>query len=128
MRLLLDTHALLWWLFDESHLSETARSLIGEPSNIVHVSSASIWEIGIKVKAGKLQDAACLLDNVDSWLLRAGFTALPITPAHASRAGQLPLHHKDPFDRMLIAQAQLQPMTIVSTDPLFAQYDVTVLW
>lgn len=105
MRLLLDTHAFLWWLNDDSNLNEAARVSISSPSSTVWVSTASLWEISIKRALGKLQID---VDRLIPGILASGFIELPISAEHAVAAGSLPNHHKDPFDRMLIAQAQIE--------------------
>lgn len=122
MRLLLDTHALLWWLAD-AELAPQAREKIADPANTVAVSAVSAWEISIKKALGKLSAPGDLLEQVQA----SDFSPLPIAIDHALAAGQLPRHHEDPFDRMLIAQAQLEQMTIVTRDKRFADYDVAVL-
>jgi PIN domain nuclease of toxin-antitoxin system len=124
MRLLLDTHAFLWWLSDDRRLSTAARDAIREPHAIVHVSAATIWEIAIKAKLGRL-------DVRDSDLVAEieanGFTELAITARHAQSAGALPRHHDDPFDRMLIAQAQMEDLVVVTHDRRFRRYGVQIL-
>lgn len=122
MSLLLDTHALLWWLAGEP-IRDEARERIADPSSLVAVSAASIWEAEIKRALGKLRIEGSLARHA----VDAGFEPLPITLDHAERAGALAPHHRDPFDRMLVAQAQLESLTIVTRDPAFAAYDVTVL-
>ncbi|HZR91821.1 MAG TPA: type II toxin-antitoxin system VapC family toxin [Gaiellaceae bacterium] len=123
MRLLLDTNALIWALLDDPSLTREARSAIGARGNHVAASAASVWEISIKHRAGKLRSP---VDDVVRDLARR-FSMLPITPEHAWAAGQLPLHHRDPFDRMLVAQAQLEGLTIVTRDPKIARYQVAIL-
>jgi PIN domain nuclease of toxin-antitoxin system len=122
MRLLLDTHALLWWLADEG-LTNQARDAIADPANLVMVSAASAWEISIKKALGKLSAPGDLERQVDA----SGFTPLPISVAHGLAAGQLRRHHDDPFDRMLIAQAFAEGLTIVTHDKRFADYNVAML-
>jgi PIN domain nuclease of toxin-antitoxin system len=122
MRLLLDTHALLWWLADEG-LTNQARDAIADPANLVMVSAASAWEISIKKALGKLSAPGDLEQQVDA----SGFIALPISVAHGLAAGQLRRHHDDPFDRMLIAQALAEGLTIVTHDKRFADYNVAML-
>ena len=122
MRLLLDTHALLWWLADRE-LSGQARAAIAEPANDVVVSAATAWEISIKKALGKLRAP----DDLASQLDANSFTPLAISVAHATAAGALPRHHDDPFDRMLIAQAALEELTVVTRDEHFAAYDVRLL-
>ncbi len=122
MRLLLDTHALLWWLADEN-LSTQARDAIADPANLVMVSAATAWEISIKRALGKLAAP----DDLEQQLHAGGFTALPISIAHGIAAGQLARHHEDPFDRMLIAQAIAEGLTIVTRDKRFEDYGVALL-
>lgn len=121
MRLLLDTHVLLWWLADEELTSE-ARALIADPANVVAVSAASAWEISIKKALGKLAAP----DDLEQQILVCDFTPLPISISHAMTAGQLPRHHDDPFDRMLIAQARVEQMAVVTRDKRFGDYDIAV--
>ena len=128
MKLLLDTHALLWWLAGDSvRLSRRARAAIGDDENSVHVSAATAWEIATKLRLGKL-DADALADGIGQILAAQTFVALDISIDHAERAGTLPGEHKDPFDRMLIAQAQAENMTLVSNEGLFDSYGVKRLW
>jgi PIN domain nuclease of toxin-antitoxin system len=122
VRLLLDTHALLWWLADES-LSQRARDAIADPDNLVMVSAATAWEISIKKALGKLAAP----DDLEQQVQAGGFTALPISIAHGIAAGQLARHHEDPFDRMLIAQAVAESLTIVTRDQRFEDYAVALL-
>ncbi len=128
MRLLLDTHALLWWLYDDDRLSLRAREVIAVPTHVVYVSSASAWEMATKYRIGKLPEAEGLLTDLGKYLRAGRMTELPVSVAHALRAGSLPGPHRDPFDRMLIAQAQLEQLTVVTTDPVFAQYGAPVAW
>ena len=120
MNLLLDTHVLLWWLSDDKMLGAKARAAIADSGTQVFVSAATAWEISIKMTLGKL-DAP---DNFEEALATSGFTPLPIMVEHALAAGRLPDHHRDPFDRMLIAQAQLEELLVVTHDGAFGQYDV----
>lgn len=122
MSLLLDTHALLWWLAG-SPLAGRVVELVSDPSTLVAVSAASIWEAAIKGSLGKLEAPGSLAAAA----VEEGFEPLPVTFDHAEAAGQLPPHHGDPFDRMLIAQARLEHLTIVTRDPAFDAYDVAVL-
>lgn len=122
MRLLLDTHALLWWLADEG-LTDRARDAIADPDNVVMVSAASAWEISIKKALGKLSAPDDLERQVDE----SGFVPLSISVRHGIAAGQLPRHHDDPFDRVLIAQAYAEGLTIVTRDKRFADYNVATL-
>ena len=128
MQLLLDTHALLWWLADDPALSKRARTAIANTDNLVIVSAASAWEIATKVRLGKLPTAADLAADFDGHLDRQGFQVLPISSEHAIRAGLLPGEHKDPFDRMLIAQAQAENLALVSNEAAFDSYGVRRIW
>jgi PIN domain nuclease of toxin-antitoxin system len=120
--LLLDTHVLLWWLADEM-LSADAREAIADDGNLVAVSAATAWEVSIKRALGKLDSP----DDLEEQLEANGFVPLPITIADGLAAGHLPLHHDDPFDRMLVAQAQGRNLIVVTRDPRFAAYGVDVL-
>jgi PIN domain nuclease of toxin-antitoxin system len=122
VRLLLDTHALLGWLADEG-LTAEARDAIADPANFVAVSAASAWEISIKKAIGKLAAP----DDLEAQVQAGGFVPLPISIAHAVAAGQLARHHEDPFDRMLIAQARAEGLTIVTRDRRFDHYGVALL-
>jgi PIN domain nuclease of toxin-antitoxin system len=122
VRLLLDTHALLWWLADEG-LTAQARDAIADPANLVVVSAASAWEISIKKALGKLAAP----DDLEQQMQAGGLTPLPISIAHGVAAGQLPRHHEDPFDRMLIAQAFAEGLTIMTRDKSFDDYGVALL-
>lgn len=124
MRLLLDTHALLWWLEEHPALSRAAYAAIADRETTVAVSAASLWEISTKQNLGKLRPP---VDDVVGSLTANRLEALTITPEHAWAAGQLPLHHRDPFDRILVAQAQLEGLTIVTRDPDIARYQVAIL-
>lgn len=124
MNLLLDTHAFLWWLADDPGLGGEARRAIAERSSVIHVSAATVWEIAIKQALGKLEVASPdLVEEISA----NGFVELPITSRHALRAGGLPRHHDDPFDRMLVAQAAAEGLTLVSRDRSFAAYGVPIL-
>lgn len=125
MRLLLDSHAYLWWLSDDAQLSVTARLAIASPANAVLVSAATIWEIEIKRALGKL-DAGD--DDLVAEIAANGFGDLAIGPSHAAAAARLPRHHSDPFDRMLIAQALAEGLACVTADPAFRDYGVATLW
>jgi PIN domain nuclease of toxin-antitoxin system len=122
LRLLLDTHTLIWWAHDRA-IAPEAGNAIRAPENPVVVSAASIWEVEIKVRTGKLELEADLATGS----AEHGFERLPITFDHAVAAGRLPRHHADPFDRMLVAQAQLEGLTLVTRDPVFDRYAVAVL-
>ena len=120
MNLLLDTHILLWWLADDPALPEEHRSAIADPTNAVFASAASAWEIAIKKAIGKL----IAPDDLAAVLTTSELEQLPVTVAHAEAVGWLPMHHRDPFDRMLIAQAQIENLVVVTVDPVFGQYEV----
>ncbi|MEO5372066.1 MAG: type II toxin-antitoxin system VapC family toxin [Magnetococcus sp. DMHC-1] len=128
MRLLLDTHALLWWMYGDERLSATAHKAILDQGNAIFVSSASAWEISTKFRIGKLPHAGIAAENLIHYLKTQGFIELPITMLHAQCAGLLPGTHKDPFDRMLIAQAMLEKLTIVTNEVLFDRYDIHRFW
>ena len=128
MRLLIDTHALLWWLSDDQSLSVAARKAMAETSNVLLVSAASAWEIATKVRLGRLPGAEELAADFRGFMLREGFTTLDITTDHAIRAGLLPGPHKDPFDRMLISQAQAENVPIVTNERSFGTYGVRRVW
>jgi PIN domain nuclease of toxin-antitoxin system len=125
---LLDTHVLLWWLLDMEALSSVARATIADTANEIFVSAASAWEIAIKYKQGKLLEAAAFIADLEGAITDEGFAALPVTIVDGQRAGSLPLHHKDPFDRMLIAQALAGSHPLVSNERLFDRYGVARLW
>ena len=125
---LLDTHVLLWWLFDDPKLSSQAREVIRAPENIIIVSSASGWEITTKSRLGKLPYAGDIIGNLPSLLQKARIKALSISMAHALAAGALPGPHRDPFDRMLIAQSQIEQLPIVTSDRAFKKYPVELIW
>ncbi len=128
LKFLLDTHALLWWLFDDPQLPQRARDAIAQTAAPVLMSSASGWEIAIKSRLGKLPYAQEAVKNLADLLRAARIEVLPITLEHALAAGALPGPLKDPFDRMLIAQAQIEPLTLVSADRAFKRYRVPLLW
>lgn len=126
MRLLLDTHALIWWLTNNSRLSATATQAIADPINWILVSSASGYEIAYKQQRGRLQQP--LPYPLATVIHRAGFAPLEITVDHAEAAGHLPGPHRDPWDRLLIAQALSGGLIVVTVDPVFASYGVPILW
>ena len=128
MRLLLDTHTLLWWLAGDQALSDAAREAIADPDNEVFVSTASAWEIATKYRLGRLPGAALIAADIAGAVASQGFTELPISIRDGQAAGGLPAVHKDPFDRMLIAQAVTAGMVIVSSEALFNAYAVPRLW
>lgn len=128
LKLLLDTHALLWWLLGDRSLSERAHADIAHDANTVTVSAVSAMEVAIKFHSGKLPQADNLAHNFEMVLTRQGFAELPITVSHARAAGLLNIAHKDPFDRLLIAQAQIEDMILVSNEKLFDATGVRRLW
>jgi PIN domain nuclease of toxin-antitoxin system len=128
VRLLLDTHALLWWLDGDRRLSPKARRAIADQSNTILVSAASAWEIATKARLGKLPGAADVAADVAACVAGQGFLPLDITMLHAQRAGRLPGEHRDPFDRMLIAQSQMEDIAILSDDEAFDKFDVRRFW
>ena len=123
MKLFLDTHILLWWLDDNPSLSERARNAIADTDNLIILSAAVIWEIRIKQALGKLKIASNFYDVIKD----QGFELLSITSDHAYAVGDLPKHHRDPFDRILIAQAMVEGFTIVTHDAVFNKYRIPVL-
>ena len=128
MRLLLDTHAFLWWLAGSRRLSADARAAIEDDANDVLVSAATAWEIATKHRLGKLPQAGLVARDVPGTIAGQGFEELPITVDDAQRAGQLPGPHRDPFDRMLIAQAVVRGLAFVSIEAVFDGYGVNRLW
>ncbi|MBC2651516.1 type II toxin-antitoxin system VapC family toxin [Novosphingobium aerophilum] len=128
MRLLLDTHALIWWLAGDMALSQRAREAIADEANLVLVSAASAMEVATKFRIGKLPGAALLARDFESVLASQGFDELAITPRHARLAGAMAIPHKDPFDRLLIAQAQAENLVLVSNEALFDDFAVNRLW
>jgi PIN domain nuclease of toxin-antitoxin system len=128
MTYLLDTHALLYWLFHDRRLSAPARGMIADPVNRILVSSASAWEIATKHRLGKLRDADALVSDIRGWVERAGFAELPVTIAHAQRAGGWDNRHRDPFDRMLAAQCAIEGVPLVTSDPALAAFGIPVVW
>jgi PIN domain nuclease of toxin-antitoxin system len=122
VRLLLDTHVLLWWLSDDRKLANCGRQIIANPDNDVLVSSASVWEISIKTGLGRLEIE---LDDLENAIARNGFRSLPIGFRHALTAGRLPNVHRDPFDRMLVAQASVEELRVVSHDRVFERYGLS---
>jgi PIN domain nuclease of toxin-antitoxin system len=128
MRLLLDTHTFLWWVTDDPALSEKARRLLSDPLNEVFFSAASGWEITIKMGTGKLHLPEPPDVYIPDRLVRNAFQPLAITIAHTLRIWRLPRLHRDPFDRLLVAQALEENMPLLTTDPLIRAYPVTVWW
>jgi PIN domain nuclease of toxin-antitoxin system len=127
-RLLIDTHVLLWWLDGDKRLVRKPRQLVQSEANDILVSAATVWEITTKARIGKLPGALAVAADVPACLADQGFMPLSITVEHAQIAGNLPGPHRDPFDRMLIAQAQAERIPIVSIDAAFDSYGVTRIW
>ena len=125
---LLDTHTLLWWLFDDPKLSNAARQAIADPEHRIWVSAASAWEIATKARLGKLPEAGDVPVRLDHYLRKARFSELAVAISHGLRAGALPGSHRDPFDRMLMAQSLATGYPIITVDPVFSEYGVPVVW
>lgn len=128
MRALLDTHTLLWFVSGDTRLSADARAIMDDPENDVLVSIASLWEVVIKVGVGKLELDMPVEQFVVDQVSRNQFTVLPIELSHLVTVSTLPLHHRDPFDRLLAAQALSEGVPVVGTDPTFDAYDVQTIW
>lgn len=128
MRVLLDTHAFLWWVWDAPELSARARKCIANPENECLLSLASVWEIAIKSSLGKLKLDRSLDQFIPEQLSANGFNPLGISFRHIVLVNTMPFHHKDPFDRLLIAQAQEERVPIVSADPVFREYGIKRIW
>jgi PIN domain nuclease of toxin-antitoxin system len=128
VRVLLDTHALLWWLDGDRRLPARVRRLVGDETNEVFVSAASAWEITTKARLGKLSGAIDVADDVPGAVASQGFQPLPISLRHAQRAGTFTNPHRDPFDRMLVAQAQLEHLALVTNDPTLESFDLKRVW
>lgn len=128
MRCLLDTHAFLWAIEVTTHLSQPIRDVIADDANVVFLSVASLWEIAIKVSVGKMNIDHSILDLAISIPARYGYEPLNITPAHLDAVSRLPRHHRDPFDRLLVAQAIVENLPIVSGDAALDAYDIVRIW
>jgi PIN domain nuclease of toxin-antitoxin system len=126
--LILDAHALLWWFRGSSRLTTRARDEIENFAHAVFVSSVSVFELATKFRIGKLPEAQEYIEEIGSRIQRCGFSAMTVTIEHARVAGLLPGPHRDPFDRLLIAQAKVEKATVVSADPVFRRYGVPTLW
>lgn len=127
VKCLLDSHVLLWWLENDPALSSKASRVISSGENQIFISTVTAWELAIKNHSGKLE-IHTLLDGLESELVEEGFFTITISMQHALRAGALPSHHKDPFDRMLIAQAQAEDLSLISNDSMFDHYGVRRIW
>ena len=128
MRALIDTHVLLWWLFDDRRLSRRARGIIEDGGNEILVSAVTAWEIMTKHRLGKLPHARAVARDLAGALRRAGFAPLAISLEHAIEAGRLASAHRDPFDRMLAAQSRLDGLSLITDDSAFATLSVSTLW
>lgn len=128
MTLLLDTHAFLWWCTDDARLSAAARQAISDETNPIYVSVASAWEISTKYRLGKLGSAGEAVQRFDELVKADGFQHLPVTHIHALKAGAYEASHRDPFDRMLAAQSELERMPLVTVDPAFSQFNIRTFW
>lgn len=125
---LLDSHALLWWWFDPDRLSTAVRELLGDPATPVLVSAASVWELSLKHHQGKLPELSGAIADLPGLLQADGFEALPISLAHGLRAGGYSQPHRDPFDRMLAAQAELERLVLLTADPQLSTFPCQTLW
>jgi PIN domain nuclease of toxin-antitoxin system len=128
VHLLLDTHALIWWMTENPSLPESVRRLMVDKRNTVVVSAASAWEMATKVRLGRLPASSDITRNFEEYLTQAGFESLAVSAAHGIRAGLLPGPQRDPFDRMLIAQAQAENLTMVSNEVVFDSYGIRRAW
>lgn len=128
MKLLLDTHVALWVLDDDPRLSDLARALVEDEQNSCFVSAASVWEVAIKFSTGKLQAPPGFPARFHEEMALRGIAGLPVYDIHAAAVADLPPHHRDPFDRLLVAQGMTEDVAIVSKDEILNAYDVTVLW
>lgn len=128
MKVLLDTHAFFWWVNDTPKLSARAREAIGTEGNDVLISAVIAWELATKARFGKWPEAVDLARDIDEVLAANAFAPLPISIEHARVAGFLPSRHRDPFDRMLAAQAQIESVPLVTADPVFQAFGTRVLW
>ncbi|NDH05784.1 type II toxin-antitoxin system VapC family toxin [bacterium] len=128
MRAILDTHAFLWFITNDPKLSSTARVLIADPSNEILISPASYWEIAIKIKLGKYPISVPYLTLITEGIDNNGFKILPIEPKHTAKLTTLDLHHHDPFDRLMAAQAMVEGISMVSADVAFDLYSVPRIW
>lgn len=128
MKVLLDTHTFLWWMADDARLSDRVRGIISDDDNRVYISAASGWEIAIKAQIGRLTLPAEPGRFVAEQIVLNSLTVLPVRMEHALAVYDLPLHHRDPFDRILIAQGQVEGLPILTADSSFSEYEVEVVW
>ncbi len=127
INILLDTHIFLWWLFDDNRLPKGIRGSIENVDNQIFVSAASVWEISTKFRLGKLPEAVSVAQDVTSWIEKAGFQPLSVSPVHAQLGGDWKVAHRDPFDRMLAAQAQIEKMQLASVDKMLQLFPIEIL-
>lgn len=128
MKALLDTHTFLWWILDDERLSPRVRETIRDPNTTLFLSAASAWEMVIKAQAGRLRLSENPARFIQEQLSLQGIEGLPVQVSHALHVSSLPAHHRDPFDRLLVAQSQMENLPILSSDPLIAQYEVEIIW
>jgi len=128
MRLLIDSHAIIWWMTDDPRLSPMARKALGSSQHERFLSLASLWELSLKVSAGRLQGIGSTMDNLRQASAKQAIEILPITYEHILRVESLPLHHADPFDRLLVAQALEEGLTILTADRTLSRHPVSILW
>lgn len=128
MRILLDTHVLLWWINEDARLSETALEVLSNVENDLLFSAASGWEMAIKIGLGKMEVTGNLSAYLSRHLGENGIEVLPISLRHAVGVAELPKHHRDPFDRLLVAQALAEDLSIVTIDPLVSRYPARIIW
>jgi PIN domain nuclease of toxin-antitoxin system len=128
MRLLIDSHAIVWWMTDDPRLSPVARQMLGSSQHQRFLSLASLWELSLKVATGRLQGIGSTIGNLHQAAAKQAIQMLPITYEHIVRVESLPLHHADPFDRLLVAQALEEGLTILTADRALSRYPIPVLW
>ena len=128
MKILLDTHVFLWWIMDDESLSPVARRTISNAENELYFSAASAWEIAIKAGLGRIKLPSEIGTFIPGQLAENSIIGLPVQIGHALRVSKLPQHHRDPFDRVLVAQAQVEKMPILTSDAEISKYDVEVIW
>jgi len=128
MRLLIDSHAIVWWMTDDPRLSPVARQMLGSAQYERFLSLASLWELSLKVAAGRLQGIGSTMDNLRQASAKQAIEILPITYEHILRVESLPLNHADPFDRLLVAQALEEGLTILTADRTLSRHPVSILW
>jgi PIN domain nuclease of toxin-antitoxin system len=128
MRVLVDTHAYFWWATNDPKLPQKVRDFIADGENAVVVSAVVTWELATKARFGKWPDGKCVADAVSETMAEQAFEPLPITLEHARLAGDLPARHRDPFDRVLAAQSELEDLVLITADPIFATFGTRVLW